>query len=583
MNNKSINYNNNNNIKEKKNLYNSVLKKEKKIDLNNNQLNNNNNFNRSYINNNKKEPQISHDNKFHNFNIKSNQDKLEIKVNESKQLNSKINYKNENKEKINNLQQNNQISQMKCKTQIIKKKARPGKSPFRNKETEEERQKREKKEKEQKDIRDKLQCYLCFGKAIKARMCKNCKKIACDQCIRNMLFKSGKCLNCNRESTLEDIITIPWMEDLTLFFINNIDNYQNQLIRNINNENDEEQKKKDESNNNFQNNFKENDKNVEDLNNEDVQYCNIHRDKKIEYFCLPCNEYFCSKCLMFTNQEVIAKHQKHKIIDIGKLKKYNINEAIKEYKILQNSSNNLDNLLICCRDKIKEIEINKIRLNDILENIKKEKDKKFEEEIKELNELIEKIKKKKENIENSIDSVPNSFNNIVEREDYGQGEQILEELKKLNHKFEKNEEFERKINCFTNNLCVDWFKSESINFSLPNEGKYVEELIFLEKDLDFIKDHPSKLKAQLLGGNIIFIFSIEIGDEYYKKHHPKFYVHFSFKNEENSHLYSIFYGDVYSNGNEILTSELNFETVKEIILNKKCFDLKMNVIKSYYK
>ena len=78
---------------------------------------------------------------------------------------------------------------MNSKTQIIKRK-RPGYSPFRIKETEEERKKREKKEKEQKDIRDKLQCYLCFGKAIKARICRNCKKIACDQCVRNMLEKT---------------------------------------------------------------------------------------------------------------------------------------------------------------------------------------------------------------------------------------------------------------------------------------------------------------------------------------------------------------------------------------------------------
>ena len=50
--------------------------------------------------------------------------------------------------------------------------------------------------------------------------------------------------------------------------------------------------------------------------------------------------------------------------------------------------------------------------------------------------------KQKENIDNSIDSVPNSFNNIIERDDYGQGEQILEELKKLNTKFDKKENFE---------------------------------------------------------------------------------------------------------------------------------------------
>ena len=363
-----------------------------------NQFNNNNSFNQSYLNKNKQEnPQISGNKYSPHLNVNLKEDN-EIKINESKQFNNKFNIKNEFKEKIKNPQQNNQISQINCKTQIIKRK-RPNQSPLRKKETEEERKKRAKKEKEQKVIRDKLQCYLCLGKALKARICRNCKKIACDQCVRNMLEKTGKCRNCQKESTLEDIITIPWMEDLTLFFINNIDNYQSQLIKNINNEeeneNDEDAKMKDEFNNNIQNNFKENDKNEEDLNDENIQYCNIHKDKKIEYFCLPCNEYFCSKCLMFTNQEVIAKHEKHKIFDIGKLKKYNINEAIKEYKKLQNSSNNLDNLLIACIDKSKEIEIKKNRLNDILTEIKKEIEEKYDKESKELKCIKRKNKKAK--------------------------------------------------------------------------------------------------------------------------------------------------------------------------------------------
>ena len=452
-------------------------------------------------------------------------------------------------------------------------------------ETEEERIKREKKQKEQKDIRKNLQCYLCFGKATNARICRNCQKIACDQCVKKMLAKTGKCRYCQKDSTLDDIISIPWMEDLTSFFINNVENYQNQKIKNINNieVGGEFEDMKDEFNNNEQDNInKDNNNNYINRDNEIIQFCDKHKDKKIEYFCLQCSEYFCSKCLIFTNQSVIEKHKNHKIMEYKNLKKYNINEAIQEYTKLKNSSLNLDLLLTKCNDKIKEIGVKKIRANDILDTIKKENEEKYNEQINQLNELKTNLMKEKENIDNSIDSVPNSFNNIIERDDYGQGEQILEELKKLNKKFVRKEEYFEKYN-FKSNLCFEWFESESIKLNLPNEGNYVEELIFFDKEIDFIPGHICKFKTQLLGGNMVFILSIEINDEYYYKNNPKFYAHFVFRNLDNNNLYCVFYGDIYSNGVEILSAELSFEQVKEVLDNEKSFDLKLNVLKTYYK
>ncbi len=185
----------------------------------------------------------------------------------------------------------------------------------------------------------------------------------------------------------------------------------------------------------------------------------------------------------------------------------------------------------------------------------------------------------KEDIENAIDSVPNSFNNIVERNDFGQGEQILEELKKLSKKFNLEDQYNNKLK-IKNHLCLEWFESDFIRFNFPQHGNYIEEIIILDKELDFIKDHKTKLKIQLLGGSIIFILSIDIDKDYYEQHLPKFFGHFNFLNSENKLMYCIFYGNVYTEGVQILTAELSFEKFGQ---NLEYFDMKLNVIKNYYK
>ncbi len=336
-------------------------------------LGNNEKLNKiSIINNNK-------NNSNNNNIINNNKQNQPIRINLNLEQKNLIKVNPKNIKKIQENFQNKQINEFNSKTVIKKKNV--NKSPFRIKETEEQRIKREKQEKEQKDIRDKLQCYLCFGKATKARMCRNCKKIACDKCVRSMLQKTNKCGYCQKISVLdEDIITIPWMEDLTSFFINNVENYQNQKLKNINNEEDMDVKEEfdNNNNNNEKNLIKGNIMNENNLNKEEnedeaafVQNCDIHKDRKIEYCCLQCNVFFCSKCLMFTNREIIEKHNSHRIIEINNLKKYNINEAMKEYQKLKKSSNNYDKIREQCLIKKEEIKIIKERVSSILEFIKK--------------------------------------------------------------------------------------------------------------------------------------------------------------------------------------------------------------------
>ena len=98
-------------------------------------------------------------------------------------------------------------------------------------------------------IRDKLKCYICFGKVINATMCPNCKKIACEECIKKMLSKNNnKCDNCNKTVKINDMIKLPFMNDLTSFFINKVEKknpkkeYLEENLSDVNNINQSELK-----------------------------------------------------------------------------------------------------------------------------------------------------------------------------------------------------------------------------------------------------------------------------------------------------------------------------------------------------
>ena len=118
---------------------------------------------------------------------------------------------------------------------------------------------------------------------------------------------------------------------------------------------------------------------------------------------------------------------------------------------------------------------------------------------------------------------------------------------------------------------------------MPENSQYIEEYIIFDNPIEFIPETMCKLKVQLLGGNLVLILSIEINEEYHLKNQPKFYTYFTFKNQENHYFYTVFNGDVYSNGIQILTTELEFEQVKGMLNNNNNFMIMLNAIKTYYK
>ena len=190
--------------------------------------------------------------------------------------------------------------------------------------------------------------------------------------------------------------------------------------------------------------------------------------------------------------------------------------------------------------KTKRLSIKKEQAIKNLDETKKELEWNFIEKINILNYLSSSIEKEKESLENSIDSVPNSFSNILAQKDLIQYKQIFKELKKLNSQLRDLEDLNPKKEIKKNNFYYETFESEEINIVLPQNGIYLEELKICDKEIKLLNDHKSGFKIHLLGGNFAFTLSIKVENEYYNKYHLNFRGYFMLINSKNRCEFSIF-------------------------------------------
>ena len=218
-----------------------------------------------------------------------------------------------------------------------------------------------------------------------------------------------------------------------------------------------------------------------------------------------------------------------------------------------------------------------------MEEAKKQLESNIIKKINILNDISTTLENKKESIENSIDSVPNSFSNLISQKDYNQGKQICKELKKLNSQLISIDDVKKKIGPKKNDICFETFESDEIDISLPQNGQYLEELKIYDNEIKIIPEHKSQFKIDLLGGNFIFTLTIYIGNEYYEKYHPMFRGYFMVVNDENRLEYANLIGSVYANGVQILTVELEYDNFIKIIGKNPKFKLICCVDKVYYK
>ena len=312
--------------------------------------------------------------------------------------------------------------------------------------------------------------------------------------------------------TLKDMITLPFLDDMSTFFIKNIDSHPKNFP-NINNQNQE--------NKEINNIINENNLNIINEKEINKDLCQKHKTK-IDYYCVQCDNYFCSNCLVFFNEEG-KKHNNHLIIQIQKMNDLGIKEAINEYKKLPKTKKAIENLMDLINLKLKENKIKKAEFENFLNLIKNLYFEKIDETSNDLKTILDKLKSQKDTIENCINSVPNGFNNIINNNDHAQGYIVSKDLKKYNR---LNNDLEDEIiekSKISPKLFFENYETELLEIDVPFGGQYNEGFEIANYKIDIMPGFPSRLILKYLQNQIYISFCMDIDLLLNAINYPKFY------------------------------------------------------------
>ena len=568
-----------------------------------------------------------------NFYQNNNNNNINIRNNTNINTNKNNNNQRLENNAINNIYSSNMhqnnISNLNKSTNLYMKRKKY--EYEKNKEKEIEKMKKENEI--ENNIRDVLQCYICLSKVINPTMCNYCKRICCEKCIKKWLENHNYCGICKHRVTINEMITIPFLNDMSTFFINNIDNHQkkNNLFDNQTSLNKINQKTMKPNKGNkkdgpfkviYNNNIIKNIDNNESMpieNNGDIitergeeeeNFC-IEHGNKIDFYCIQCNKYFCSQCLIFFGEES-KKHSNHYIIKVEKINDLGVTEAIKEYEKLPQTKGKIENLIGLCNLKIKENEIKKYEILKILNTIKDLYIKKYEEDSKNIknvlkevkikkNEILEKISFNNNNNSNNNNNNNNNINNNNNNNnDNNNNNNIfkneLNKIKQLNRidpKIGKQIEESSKI---IDKLYVENYQTDFLDFIIPVSGsgnQFSENQLLVNSKIK-ISNYMCELIIKHSQKKIIIIFYVKLNEAMNDPSFPIIQTYIIFRNQkyglEFIHLTNPIIAqnllgkyDTKQNREQINSIELEVNKFLYLCNEQNKISLKILVTKSFYK
>jgi hypothetical protein len=341
--------------------------------------------------------------------------------------------------------------------------------------------------------------------------------------------------------------------------------------------------------NNFKRNFINNNNNlntiIESEENIELNVCQKHK-KKCDYYCIQCDNNYCSDCLVFFNNDV-SIHKGHSILQLSQLENNpDLENALNEYKKIPQSKKALEKYIGLCNLKLKENEIKKREIINFINSIKESYIKKLDETTNELKNISNGLIPRKEEIEYRIASIPNGFNNIINSNDYAQGTVISNELKKLNT-FDGNKENEIKEKSKLNpRLFIESFESDYMELPLPNNGQYIEGYDVCKQQLNFIPNYPSIINLKFLGNKVYINFIINIASPLNDPKYPTFYAYITFSNQNYGLEYmSLSNQNIQNNYNirqQINFTELDAQQFFSLFGEDKKIKMKLYISKVHY-
>ena len=304
-------------------------------------------------------------------------------------------------------------------------------------------------------LKELMICFLCHEKVVLPKICPNCYKIFCEECIKKWIInlKNKNCFYCNNNISLENMINIP--------VINNISNILNKTTTDLKNDSSLVLKQlstriKNNKNNNIdssrtnascyttRNIIQKSPNNSLDLRNcltkikhrkfpnsisearkpdisqnniMNTEHCHIHPDQFLFYYCVDCEKSYCRTCFVFFGDEK-NRHNGHKIIDYDKFKDKKNFELLRQIKELKENIEKVVNSINQCKYIRNCYNHEKLLVNKYIKNFIINFNDIFDENIKKLNDLIniyenhvQQINKERENIKNYL-TYKNANNNL---------------------------------------------------------------------------------------------------------------------------------------------------------------------------
>ena len=438
---------------------------------------------------------------------------------------------------------------------------------------------KKKKEKElEDDIRDKLKCYICLSKVTKPKMCKFCKRICCEACINKWLERHNFCGICKHHATLQDMISIPLLDDMSTFFLNSIDSIQKKQKINVSNPKNQHVLDFDINTNVI---FEDDQEISLSEIVDDKTICREHNNK-IEYYCINCNKYYCSKCLVFFGEEV-NKHLNHFVVQTSKMNDLNINNAINEYKKLPQTKKYISDLIGLCNVKIRENQIEKSEAINFLTSIQNEFIKKIDDESKSLKKALNYAQNQKIYIEKYYNLLSQAIikiepNNIHNKE-------IIDKIKKNNY-IDPNCLYEiQKHSKINLKLFSENYQTDFMEFTIPvsNNG-FNEGAELINFTLRNVPGCLCKLLFKYFSHKIYISFVVYINEPNNSLSFPNFYSYIYFRNNFGIEFINLDKNNQSEAVKEQISCvELDENKFSYLIYNRNKISIKLHIIKTFYK
>ena len=472
--------------------------------------------------------------------------KINISLNKNQSQNSSNNANNQNSSDLNN--NNSSKNRNLSKKKYIEEKAK------KLKEKEIEDQKKENQLED--EIRDHLKCYICLSKVFKPKMCRYCKKICCAKCIDKWLEDHSFCGICKHDLSPQDMISVPFLDDMSTFFINNIDNPKKKFLDNsrttikrpgeniipgprdnINNAKKIQKLNfvnRPNINININNNLENNLSNIENEVNEteedelDENICQEHGEN-ISYYCIQCDKYFCSKCLVFFGAEQ-QKHKNHYIVPASKINDLGVTQAIKEYKKLGETKEKIKNVIGLINMIKKEKDIKKYEILNTLDLIREYNKIKMDEELKKYQDIISYVKTEKNNIEQQSKSLPNELSYILDQNDINKANEINNKIISLNNKIPPQMYLQLQEQGYqSQNIYIENFQTDFIQKRLNINEELNDNCEIINIPISLIPHHSANFSINYSNGIFRINFIVSVNDDINSAKYPIYNTYIIFR------------------------------------------------------